>query len=138
MRNLRSFARACVSTPANVAITGLLVLFLAWVLPPLFRWSVTDATWWALDRKGCGPDGACWAFIRARWALFFYGPYPPAERWRVDLAGAVLVAALLATFLPRGRGWALLALTAGVPIVAGVLLAGGVPGLVAVPTADWG
>lgn len=138
MRRLRAFARACVSTPANVAITALLVLFLAWALPPLFRWSVADATWSALDRKGCGPEGACWAFIRARWALFFYGPYPPAERWRVDLAGVVLIAALLGTFLPRGRGWALLALTVGVPIVAGVLLAGGVPGLVAVPTADWG
>lgn len=133
------FARACVGTPSNAVITVLLVLLLAWALPPLIRWGVADATWSAMDRRGCGSDGACWAFVRARWALFFYGPYPPPERWRVDLAGAVLVMALLAAlFLRRGRGWALLALVAGVPIVAGVLLAGGLFGLPPVATADWG
>lgn len=139
MNRLGRFARACVGTPSNAVITALLVLLLAWALPPLIRWGVADATWSAMDRRGCGPDGACWAFVRARWALFFYGPYPPPERWRVDLAGAVLVVALLAAlFLRRGRGWALLALVAGVPIVAGVLLAGGLFGLPPVATADWG
>lgn len=139
MNRLVRVARACVGTPSNAAITALLVLFLVWALPPLVRWGLADATWSAVDRRGCGPDGACWAFIRARWALFFYGPYPPPERWRVDLAGALLVVALLAAlFLRRGRVWALLTLVAGVPVVAGVLLAGGVLGLPAVATADWG
>ena len=136
---MKRFARACIGTPSNAAITALLVLFLAWALPPLVRWGLADATWSAVDRRGCGPDGACWAFIRARWALFFYGPYPPPERWRVDLAGALLLVTLAAAlFLRRGRVWALLALVAGVPIVAGMLLAGGLLGLPAVPTADWG
>ena len=139
MTKLMRFARACVGTKLNAAITAGLVLVLAWVLPGLVRWGVAEATWSAVDRRGCGPDGACWAFIKARWALFFYGPYPPPERWRVDVAAALLVAALLAAlFVRRGRGWALLALLVGVPVAGGVLLAGGVPGLPAVPTADWG
>ena len=139
MSRLIRFVRACVGTPLNAGITAGLVLLLAWALPPLVRWGLADATWSAIDRRGCGPDGACWAFIRARWALFFYGPYPVAERWRVDLAAFLLVAALLAAlFVRRGRGWALFALLVGVPVVSGVLLAGGVPGLPAVTTADWG
>ncbi len=139
MNRLMRFGRACVGTPLNAAITAGLALLLAWALPPLLRWSVADATWSAVDRRGCGADGACWAFIKARWALFFYGPYPPAERWRADLAACLLIGALLASlFLRRGRGWALAALLVGVPLVGGVLLAGGVPGLPAVPTADWG
>ena len=139
MTKLVRFARACVGTKLNAAITAGLVLVLVWVLPGLVRWGVAEATWSAVDRRGCGPDGACWAFIEARWALFFYGPYPPPERWRVDVAAILLVAALLAAlFVRRGRGWALLALLVGVPVVGGVLLAGGVPGLPAVSTADWG
>ena len=138
MRALR-FARACVSTPGNAVVTALLVVLLVWLVPPLWRWGVADATWNAVDRRGCGPDGACWAFIRARTALFFYGPYPLAERWRADVAAGLLAAAFAAAlFLRRGRGWALLALVAGVPVVGAVLLAGGAFGLVPVATADWG
>ncbi len=139
MTRLIRFARACVGTPTNAAITAGLLLLLSWTVPSLFRWGVADATWSAIDRRGCAADGACWAFIRARWALFFYGPYPPPERWRVDLTAILLLAALLASlFVRRGRGWALLALLVGVPLAGGVLLAGGLPGLPLVPTADWG
>ena len=139
MSRVIRFGRACVGTPVNAAITAGLVMLLAWVVPPLFRWGLADATWSAIDRKGCGADGACWGFIKARWALFFYGPYPPPERWRVDAAAILLMAGLLAAlFVRRGRGWALLALLVGVPVVGGGLLAGGLPGLPAVPTADWG
>ncbi|MDT7950785.1 MAG: amino acid ABC transporter permease [Acetobacteraceae bacterium] len=139
MSRLLRAGRACVGTPLNAAITAGLIVLLAWVLPPLFRWGAADATWSAMDRHGCGPDGACWAFIRARWQLFFYGPYPPPERWRVDSAALLLLAALLAAlFAGRGRAWALLALLVGVPVAGGVLLAGGLPGLPFVPTAYWG
>ena len=118
-----------------------LVLLLAWALPPLCRWALADATWIG-DRtgRGCAADGACWAFIRARWALFFYGPYPSAERWRVDLAArpAAWPRLLAALFVRRGTGLGIARCWSGVPVVSGVLLAGGVFGLPAVPTADWG
>ena len=130
--------RALFGTRGNAATTIVLLLLLGWLLPKLFAWALGDATWTAANRRGCTADGACWAFIRARLALFFYGPYPPAERWRIDLAAGLLVAALLAAlFLPR-RGLALIALLVLVPSIDGILLAGGVFGLPAVATADWG
>ena len=139
MKGAARFARACVATPGNAAVTAGLLVLLAIAMPPFWRWAVADATWWAADRRGCGPDGACWAFIGARAALFFYGPYPAPERWRVDVVAGLLAAALgAALFLRRGRGGALLALVLGVPIVGGILLAGGVLGLTPVATADWG
>ena len=117
-------------------MTVLLVLLLTWSMPALWRWGITDATWQAADRRGCGPDGACWAFIRARIALFFYGPYPAAERWRADLAAGLLATGLAAAlFLRPGRGWVLIA---ALPVLGAVLLAGGVFGLTPVSTADWG
>ena len=136
MRRIVAFFRAAMATPASAATSGALILLLAWALPPLWRWTLRDATWIGPDRRACAPDGACWAFIRARFALFFYGPYPPDERWRVDLAILALAAALLAIMIVRGRfGVGMLVLA---PVVSGVLLAGGVLGLSTVPTADWG
>ena len=32
--------------------------------------------------------GACWAFVRAKFAFFMYGRYPFEERWRVDLTAS--------------------------------------------------
>ncbi len=133
------FGRALFGSPLNAAVSVALLLLLALALPPLWYWAVSDATWTALDRRGCGPDGACWAFIRARFALFFYGPYPVAERWRVDLAAALLLLVLLGALVARRRRGAwLLALLLLVPLGCGLLLAGGVLGLAPVATADWG
>ena len=136
---LRRVLRPLVATPGSAALTGLLVLALVLVVPGLYRWAIGAATWVAENRRGCGPDGACWAFIRARLGLFFYGGFPLAERWRVDLAALLMLAAMLGTLFdrPRRTFW-LATLLAGVPVAAGVLLAGGVFGLPFVNTADWG
>ncbi len=126
-------------SPASIALTLALLTLLAWVGPPLLHWSLGAATWSAPNRRACAADGACWAFIRDRIGLFFYGGFPLAERWRVDAAAAVMLACLVGTmFDGRRRAAWLVALIAAVPVIGGVLLAGGVFGLVAVPTADWG
>jgi general L-amino acid transport system permease protein len=131
--------RGLVATPASAAMTLLLVALLGWALPPLWSWGIAHATWVADNRRGCAPGGACWAFIAARFSLFFYGGFPPAERWRVDLAALLTLAAMLgALFGGRHRGLFLAALLLLVPPVAAVLLAGGVLGLRPVPTSDWG
>lgn len=131
--------RPLVASPGNVALTLLLAAALAYALPGLYRWAIGAATWTAENRRGCGPDGACWAFIRARLGLFFYGGFPPAERWRVDLAALIMLAAIFGTLFDRPRRipW-LAALLLGVPLAAGILLAGGILGLPPVNTADWG
>jgi general L-amino acid transport system permease protein len=126
-------------TKLNAALT-LAMIGLFWlVVPPFVEWALVHATWDGLSRKACAPDGACWAFVRARFALFVYGRYPLEERWRVDLVLAVLaVLSLGALFAPRGRGWCLGLLLSLVPIGGGILLLGGVLGLRPVDSSDWG
>ncbi|MBV8915499.1 MAG: ABC transporter permease subunit, partial [Acetobacteraceae bacterium] len=139
MRAIGGPTRALLGTPANAAVTLLMIALLAWALPPLWHWGFDAATWTAESRRGCAVDGACWAFIRARLGLFFYGGFPLDERWRVNLAAMLLVAAFLgALFSRRHRGLWLGLLLVAVPLAAGVLLAGGMFGLRPVSTADWG
>jgi len=131
--------RALFGTPGTAALTVAIAALLGWALPPLWSWGVAGATWVADNRRGCAPGGACWAFIKARLGLFFYGGYPIDQRWRVDLAAALMLAALLGCLFARRRRTFWFVLLLGVmPITAGILLAGGVAGLPTVPTADWG
>jgi general L-amino acid transport system permease protein len=139
MTRLRAFVLALFGSPVNAALTVLVLAFLAWALPPLWHWAFAAATWDAPNRRGCAPDGACWAFVRARLGLFFYGSFPVDQRWRADLAGVLLVGSLAGAVLTRRRRGVWLALALGaVPVISAVLLAGGLPGLPSVPTVYWG
>lgn len=79
------------STPFNIALTIVIVLFLAWIIPDLLKFLVFDAVWTGADRDACLETvqhrtiGACWPFVWERWPYFVYGSYPGPERWRVDL-----------------------------------------------------
>ncbi|MEJ2626918.1 MAG: amino acid ABC transporter permease, partial [Pseudolabrys sp.] len=104
------------STPFNIVLTILILLFLAWIIPDLLRFLFFDAVWSGTDRDACReivqhrPIGACWPFVYERAQYFIYGSYPIPQRWRVDLffAGlAVGVAWLLWINAPR-RGLGLL------------------------------
>lgn len=137
--NVRAALRTLFGTPATATLTVAITAVLGVTLPNLWHWGVMGATWVASNRRGCAPDGACWAFIRARLGLFLYGGYPPAEQWRVDLTAGLLIAALLGClFARRYRALSFVLLLGVLPVVAGILLVGGVAGLVSVPTADWG
>lgn len=132
-------ARTLFGTPGNALLSLAMLALFAWALPPLWHWAIGAATWEGTSRRACAPDGACWAFIRARLALFFYGRYPVEERWRVDLGFALMLAGLaVCLFARRRQGAALLAFLLAMPVAGGVLLAGGVFGLRPVPTVDWG
>ncbi len=106
--------------------TVVLVALAAYLLPQLVAWATTHAVWTASDGVACRAhqDGACWAFVAAKWDYLRFGSYPVAERWRVDIVeaiGAVLIVWLLWTNAPR-RAWGALLFFFAYPIVTFVLL----------------
>ena len=127
------------SSPANAALTVMTLAVLLWVLVGFGRWAVLGATIDGATQAACTGDGACWVFIRARLPLLIYGHYPPAQTWRVDVAAALLALICVPLLAPRARhrGWALL-LLAAYPLLAGLLLVGGVPPLGYIDPDSWG
>ncbi len=127
------------ATPLDAAIT-LLCLYIVWrISVPLVEWAIYDATWHGTSREDCRAQGACWVFIHARFGQFMYGQYPVPLRWRVDVAGAlmVLTAGLLSwRGLPQRRLLALASVTI-LPLVGLWLLHGGF-GLAIVESREWG
>ena len=126
----------------NTILTFLGVALIAWIVPPLFRWAILDAAWTGSSRDVClDPSvGACWAFVKAKFAQFMYGRYPFDERWRVNLLAIMLVAGLIPMAIPRvpfKRENAIYLLVI-FPIAAYFLLVGGVFGLAHVETTLWG
>jgi general L-amino acid transport system permease protein len=119
------------------------VAFAAYLLPQLVAWATTRAIWSATDGAVCRQhqDGACWAFVIAKWDYLRFGSYPVAERWRVDVMeaiGAALVVWLLWMNAPR-RVWGALLFFVVYPIVALILLRGSsLVGLPIVDTLLWG
>jgi general L-amino acid transport system permease protein len=134
---------------ANLFSSPLDTLLTVWALWLVVRlggavidWAVVHATWHGEDGSACTREdaGACWPFVAAWFGQFMYGRYPDAERWRVNLTGALAVAGLLPLMVPSvpGKLWWSLYLLAVFPVLAVILLSGGTPGLVHVPTDYWG
>lgn len=131
------------SSIGSTFVTVGCVALVAYLLPQLVAWAMTRAIWSASDGAACRQhqDGACWAFVIAKWDYLRFGSYPVAERWRVDLVeavGALLVAWLLWTNAPRRAVGALLFFVA-YPIFTFIFLRGSfVLGLPIVDTLLWG
>ena len=131
------------SSPPNAALTVLALYLLFTLIPPILRWAVLDATWSGDNRAACAANkGACWTFIRVHFDQFLYGFYPDAQRWRVKTVVLLLLlgaAPLLVRSVPQKVKMRLgLALLVAFPVVALILLKGGVLGLPAVDTSSWG
>ncbi|MGD0334559.1 MAG: amino acid ABC transporter permease [Xanthobacteraceae bacterium] len=135
------------SSPANIALTLVCILFIVWAVPPLLRFFLIDAVWSGADGDAClaspaqPQPGACWAFVRVWSSYFVYGFYPIGQRWRVDLfflALAFGIVWLLRLSAPR-RDIGAVYFFIVLPILSFVLLHGA-PwiGLRVVPTALWG
>ncbi|MCC6471348.1 MAG: amino acid ABC transporter permease [Alphaproteobacteria bacterium] len=127
-------------SPLNIVLTVAMLAVFWFTLAPLVRWAVIDATIAGDSKAGCTGAGACWTFIKVRFPMFFYGRYPVDERWRVDLAALLLAVFAVPAMLDklRHRWIAVLALVAVYPVIAGILLRGGIIGLRSVETALWG
>jgi general L-amino acid transport system permease protein len=128
------------SSWGNTLLT-LLALWLIWqAVTTVLGWAVLDATWQGKDGSACHAGGACWPFASAWLGQFMYGRYPDPERWRVNLTYALALAGLVPLMVPSvpGKPWTLLYLFAVFPVLAVILLSGGVLGLAHIPTDLWG
>ena len=126
--------------PLDVVLTLAIAALATAIVAAIVPWALIDATWAGASRQDCNGEGACWAFIANRYGQLVYGFYPAEQRWRVDAAGLLLALGLAALMVPRIPGkriTALLMLT-GFPVVAAVLICGGVLGLPRVESDRWG
>ena len=133
--------RRCVSSPINIVITAVILIWLARTLPHFIAWAVLDAVWSGASPRACaGVDAACWLFIRTYAAQLVYGNYPAGDQWRVVACAFAGIACLVALAISRRGQKSFIALSAIVlfPIFAALMLRGGIFGLTPVPTSEWG
>jgi len=139
-RALDWLRRNLFSSVTNTLLTLLVLGLLALIVPPLFDWAIAHATLGGDSRDACTGDGACWTFVRLRLHTFFWGHYPDGQLWRLVAAAALLVAFAVPVMRERTRhrGLFVLLLLTVCPLLAGILLVGGVAGLPFVDTSLWG
>ncbi len=128
------------SSISNSIVTIVVIGLLLYYIPLIIDWAFVSANWQGSSEDACVKDGACWVFINAWSYQFFYGTYPEAEVWRINLMIALLVLVIIASFtLPKHirlkasvAAWLLL------PIVGIAILDGRLLGLEVVSTDLWG
>lgn len=124
------------SALATVILVGLAV---AW-LPPVASWLVVDAVYLP-DHDACQQargTGACWGVIAEKYRLIVFGRYPFEAQWRPLLATLLLLGLLVASCIRTFWNPRLALLWALVLPAFFVLMGGGVLGLAAVPSDQWG
>ncbi|MGI9524137.1 MAG: amino acid ABC transporter permease [Hyphomicrobiaceae bacterium] len=136
----------------NTIATVLIFAFLAYLLPALFQWAVTDAvltikpdstSWWgyrfAPDTAACRvADGACWDFIAEKYRVILFGVFPVKEQWRPVAMMFILIVMVIVTLNTENWGRVLwLSWLVAIPAMF-ILMQGGVLGLSLVETDRWG
>ena len=140
-----------VGSVGDVILTVLAIALVVMIVPPIINWAFISAQWVGPDRTVCAtaaqggiqPDGwsgACWAFVNAKFGQLMLGRYPIEERWRPILVAILFVVLLVPLLIPRvpRKGLNAILLFLVLPIVAFVLLVGGMFGLPHVETQLWG
>jgi len=140
-----------VGSVGDVILTVLAIALVVMIVPPIINWAFINAQWVGPDRTVCataaqggiqpeGWSGACWAFVNAKFGQLMLGRYPIEERWRPILVAILFVALLVPLLIPRvpRKGLNAILLFLVLPIVAFVLLVGGMFGLPHVETQLWG
>jgi general L-amino acid transport system permease protein len=130
------------SSIGNTILTLVALWLIYRVAHTVIDWAFVHATFEGEDGTACTREdaGACWPFVGAWFGQFMYGRYPDAERWRVNLTYALAVTGLVPLMVPRvpGKLWSSIYVLAVFPVLAFILLSGGVFGLASVPTDLWG
>ncbi len=136
------FRKNLFATPLDGVLTILGLVFLVWIVPPLYNFFIGHAVGPGGTVEECRLEnaGACWAYISSEMEFFIYGFYDIPEQWRPNIVfalGALLLVPLLIPKVPFKRTNAVLFLLV-FPVVSYFLLAGGVFGLKPIPTEKWG
>lgn len=122
----------------NSLLTMLVLTLFIYSVPPLVKWALIDSHWLP-SGAGCQDgEGACWSVVTANLRFIIFGFYPHDLQWRPLLAMAILVALL---FYSQNRNHWRKALGWGWFIgllVMGGLLRGGLFGMTAVESSQWG
>jgi len=128
------------SSPVHAFLTLAVLFLLYWVVSPVVQWAIIDANWSGESRQDCVRSGACWVFIKVRFAQFMYGFYPEVGRWRVNTTFLLFGLACLPLFIPSfpRKAWVGAFLLVVYPVMGFILLVGGVFGLPVVETRLWG
>ncbi|HSL40209.1 MAG TPA: ABC transporter permease subunit, partial [Desulforhopalus sp.] len=121
------------------SLLTLAVLYLLWqTMPPFVSWAFIDSLWFATSDQCKAGSGACWSVITANIRFILFGFYPHELQWRPLLAIVILIALLLYSqnrkHWKKHLAWAWLI---GL-FTMGVLLMGGLFGLEAVESNNWG
>jgi general L-amino acid transport system permease protein len=139
------------ASTSDTVLTIVGILLVALFLPPLLDWAFVQAQWTGTDRTFCatvaqggiqpnGWSGACWAFVNTKFPQFLFGRYTVEERWRPILVAILFVVLLVPMLMPKvpRKGLNAIVLFFVFPIVAFILLVGGMFGLPHVETPLWG
>ena len=122
----------------NSLITILMLALLAFVIPPVFDWAISNAVW-LNDNASCrAASGACWGFITEKHRFVFFGTYPFEEQWRPLVMMAILLTLIVVTLNTTMWGrWLWITWLVAIPVMF-LLMQGGLFGLTFVSTTQWG
>ncbi len=126
------------NSPLNSLLTVVTVAFLWKTVPPFIRWAFLDAVWATPSALCRQTDGACWSVISRNIRFILFGFYPYDQQWRPTVAVVVLLALV---FFSRDRKYWTKALACAWAVglaFMGTLMAGGLLGLSAVESSQWG
>ncbi len=122
----------------NSILTVIVFFFLLKIIPPFVQWAFIDSFWLSTADQCRSGDGACWSIIPANFRFIIFGFYPHELHWRPSVAMIILVSLL---FYSKNRDHWNISLgyiwIAGL-VVMGILMKGGILGLKAVESDQWG
>ena len=95
------------SSWGNGITTVVLIGAIGWVLWWFLDWAVFTANFSATAGSECRGQGACWALIRDKFRLIFFGTYPYEQQWRPLFAMAAMLAMLVLSADRRMWNWRL-------------------------------
>jgi general L-amino acid transport system permease protein len=129
-------------TPAQTSVSVVLLSLAGMIVYGFVDWALIRGVFSGSDGSACRGEtaGACWPFIAHKMGVFLYGRYPAPEIWRVNATYAIALAGLIPLMAPGVPHKPMLSLYMLIvfPVLAFILLRGGMLGLAPVGTDLWG